>query len=71
MVSMETGRATPYSSAVAFRAGRRCSSSPATTSTKGMVVGENSRDNDLDVNPARGQGLHQRPGVDQGGHGRS
>ena len=52
MVSMETGRATPYSllslseRAVMFV-------EPGDDVYEGMVVGENSRDNDLDVNPAR------------------
>ncbi len=52
MVSMETGRATPYSllslseRAVMFV-------EPGDDVYEGMVVGENSRDKDLDVNPAR------------------
>jgi GTP-binding protein len=52
MVSMEGGRATPYSllslseRAVMFV-------EPGDDVYEGMVVGENSRNNDLDVNPAR------------------
>lgn len=52
MISMEAGRATPYSllslseRAVMFV-------EPGDDVYEGMVVGENSRENDLDVNPAR------------------
>ena len=35
------------------RSADACSSAPATSCTKGMIIGINSRDNDLVVNPVR------------------
>ena len=52
MVSMETGRATPYS-LLALSERALMFVEPGEDVYEGMVVGENSRDNDLDVNPAK------------------
>ena len=36
---------------------RRCSSTPAPRSMPGMIIGEHTRDNDLEVNPLKGKQL--------------
>jgi GTP-binding protein len=52
MVSMETGRATPYS-LLSLSERALMFVEPGEDVYEGMIVGENSRDNDLDVNPAK------------------
>ena len=52
MVSMETGRATPYS-LLSLSERALMFIEPGEDVYEGMIVGENSRDNDLDVNPAK------------------
>ena len=52
LVSMEHGTIVAFALSTC-RSGRRCSCQPGDTVYEGMIVGENSRPGDMDVNPTK------------------
>ena len=51
------------------RIAARCSSSPASAVYEGMIVGENAREQDIDVNIVQGEEAHEHARLDlRGGH---